>query len=138
MAKLTITDQDILKATPPEAGWHLFEICEFEAKDRTKATPAKEGWEYKFQLRVLKSNPDCKESNVGREIPCSFYSTGMGFMMPFVSAVLEIPIKEKLDFDPDEFVAQKKQVMGEVVKGIWNNKETLKVPNFAPASGCPF
>jgi hypothetical protein len=136
MATLVIDDDDIKRATPPEAGWHLFEIKDFEAKDRKKSTPPKEGFEYTFTLEVLKSSPDSKEDNVGRQIQTRFYSTGMGFMLPFVSAVMEQPITKKIEFDPDKFVG--KPVMAEVVKSIYLQKEQRKPENFAPASGCPF
>lgn len=136
MALLHITDDDIKKSTPPEAGWHLFEIKSFEAKDRAKNTPPKEGFEYIFTFEVVKSSPDAKDDNTGRQIQARFYSTGMGFMLPFVGAVLETPVTKALQFDPETFVD--KPIMGEVVKSVYQNKEQRKVENFAPASGCPF
>jgi len=131
--KLTITDNDIKRSTPPSDGWHLVKVINFTAKKRPAG---KEGFEYWFDLEVLKSDPDVKADNTGRVQPTIFYSTGMGFMIPFVAAVLEMPITKETPFEPENFVG--KEVMAQQESGVYENKPTRKWVNFAPASGCPF
>lgn len=134
MALLVITDEDILRATPPTEGWFLTEIVAHIEKIKPKAD--KEYNTHTFELKVIKQAPDVTEDNIGRIGMVVFYSTALGFMIPFMSAVMEAPLKKGIQFDPQSLVG--KQVMGHNVKGIYNNAPVYRFEEWSPASGCPF
>lgn len=134
MALLEITDQDIARSNPPTDGWFLLEIVGHTEKIRPK--PGKDYNTHTFELKVVKQAPEVTEDNIGRVGIVFFYTTAMGFMIPFVEAVLETKITKGVQFDPATFIG--KQVMGQNVKSIYNNAPTYRWETFAPASTCPF
>ncbi len=134
MALLKITDEDIKRQTPPTEGWFLLEIKECKEAIKPKADKAYDT--YTYSLEVIKQSPDVAEDNIGRYGITVFYSTAMGFMIPFFESATETKLTKGVEFDPHALVG--KQIMGQNVKGIYEGKPNFKFEQWAPASGCPF
>ena len=136
MALLKITDEDILRQTPPTEGWFLLEIMDCKEEIKPKKAEGKEYDTYTYSLKVIKQSPDVAEDNIGRWGMVTFYTTAMGFMIPFVESCLETKLTASIEFDPHKLVG--KQIMGQNVKGVYKDKPNYKWETWAPASGCPF
>ncbi len=123
MPKITLTDKDIARMNPPDAGVHLAELKAI----REEASKDKLSINYHFDFEVI-SNGD----NQGRMISAMANSKAITMVVgPLMSAIFDIP-KEDIkagEIDIDTWIG--KRVGIEVYDDIYDGRPIRKIKGFA-------
>lgn len=130
---IKFSEEDIQRTLPVEAGAVLFEVTKYEEKNR----PEKKDTEMKFDLKVVShKNGDDKQKS--RIFTAYFYTSAIGFFLPFVSALLDTPVDnlKNVEIDPDKFIG--KMLIGLVVDDVYNGKPQKRCNEWASAAKVPW
>ena len=131
MPLIKITQEQVNRTLPIEAGWHLFKIEKFVQ------TPAKPGKNYKnelmFELVCIEEG-----SAKGRYAYARFYDNALGMFITsgFLPGALDMPIAEMIEFDPETLVG--KEIYGETTDSVYEGKIQKRTEKFATASKMPY
>lgn len=144
MGLIKITADDLLKAQPPDEGWHLFKITEIDEK---KASSGNSLNTYFSCVIAPKDDP-----NYGREIKHMINDGGNpAFQLAFHTAVLDMTIEEiqaaysneegEILLNTDAYVGKK--FWGECGLDSYTDKSgktktNMKIMTFQPESKPPF
>lgn len=133
MAILKITQDDVNRTLPPDAGWHLFRV------DKFSDSPSKDkgSTNYVFECVIVKSLDPTNHKNVGRYGFARFNSKMMGALVAsgFLPAVFDRPIDEGIELDPDQTLG--KEFWGNIKDDTYEGKIQKRLEEFAPVSNAP-
>jgi hypothetical protein len=129
MPLLKITQKDVDRTIPVEDGWHLFKVEKFSEDD----SKDKKSKNFLFDCVVVSEG-----TNKGRYGFARFNSKALGMLISsgFLPAVLDRPISEELEFNPEELYG--KEFYGEIKGRVYEGKIQKEFNMFSPASKVPF